>query len=318
MRQYIAVFLLMLLVAGCRKPTVELVAYKADSHTTLNLHDVFFVNDSVGFICGGDKWTKGIFLRTTDGGFSWSLPDSIFNAACYTMHFFDGAKGIVAGHNSLFATTLDSGKTFTVSTSDYRPINSISFISPQQGVKAGGEIDAYLGGYVAYTTNGGQSFTRDSLDGNMTAIQYADAQTVYASGFGAIYKSTDGGQSFLPLDARGDFFLSLSAPTATTAYFAGYQRLILKTTDGGQSFQKMMNGNAPFSPREHFRCIRFADEYNGVVAGDEGVMYITHNGGEDWSKVKKFTTQNIRSIHLFSKTSGIAVTDGGGVWLFRE
>lgn len=318
MRNGIVVLFLMLLIAGCRKPTVELIAYQADAHTNLNLHDVFFVNDSVGFICGGDKWTKGIFLRTTNGGFTWSLPDSIFNAACYTMHFFDGANGIVAGHNSLFATTTDSGKTFTVSTSDYRPINDISFISPQYGVKAGGEIDAYLGGYVAHTTNGGQTFVRDSLDGNMTAIQYADAQTVYASGFGAIYKSTDGGQSFNPLDARGDFFLSLSAPTATTAYFAGYQRLILKTTDGGKTFEKVMKGNAPFSPREHFRCIQFIDEYNGIVAGDEGVMYVTHNGGDTWNKAKKITTQNIRAIHLFSKTSGIAVTDGGGVWLFRE
>ncbi|MDW8418879.1 MAG: hypothetical protein RML37_05650 [Chitinophagales bacterium] len=312
------ILLILLTAASCRKPDVELVIYEANSHTHLPLHDVCFVNDSVGFACGGDKWTKGIFLRTTDGGFTWSQPDSIFNAACYTMHFFDGAHGIVAGNNSLFATTADSGKTFTVRVSDYRPINSISFQSPLVGVIAGGEIDAYNNGYLAYTTDGGNSLTRYPTPGNMTAIAHADALTVYASGFGAIYKSTDGGKTFQPLNARGDFFLALSAPSPNTAYFAGYQRLILKTTDAGYTFRKIMSGNAPFSPREHFRCISFADEYHGAVAGDNGIMYLTRNGGDTWERVKKFTSHHIRAIHLFAPDRGVVVTDGGEIFLFRN
>src|SRR5436309_1560206 len=97
--------------SGCNKNQIELITQSADSHTAYELHNIFFVNDSLGYICGGDKWTIGIFERTTDGGKTWSHPDSIINACAYTIQFFSADEGIVAGNVSDWAYTADSGST---------------------------------------------------------------------------------------------------------------------------------------------------------------------------------------------------------------
>lgn len=315
-KYFIPIFLVALFISSCKKDEITLLTQEVDSHTTHQLRDVFFVNDSVGYICGGEKWTLGIFSRTTDGGKTWTVPDSIFNACAYSMQFFSAGEGIIVGNVSDWAYTADSGKTFSATQSDYVAINQIAFLDQQVGVKVGG--DGYATGYISYTGDGGNSWTKMTLPNNMAAVHFVNNTTAYASGFGVIYKSTDAGQTFNPLDVRGDFFMSMDFPLPLVGYFAGYEGLILKTTDGGASFKKVHNSNQPFGHRVHWETIKFWNESIGYVAGDNGELLKTENGGEDWKKVKQFTDANLRAIHFFSATSGIITGDNGKIFLFQN
>jgi photosystem II stability/assembly factor-like uncharacterized protein len=169
-----------------------------------------------------------------------------------------------------------------------------------------------------YTSDGGVNWTLDSIFNSLRCVKYADATTVFAGGYGVIYKSTDAGQTFIPLPIDGDFFVATDFPSVSVGYFAGFQRMILKTSDGGRSFRKVMKENGPFSAREHFEAIDFWDDNNGFVVGDEGVMYQTTDGGDNWKKVKPFSSANLRAVHLFSPTSGIVAGDGGKIFLFHS
>lgn len=317
MKKFLPFLIVILLASSCKKETVELLTYEATSHTDLPLADVLFVNDSVGYACGGDKWAKGIVLRSTDGGHSWSQPDSVFGQIAQCLFFFSAEEGCVGGGNSYLAHTTDSAKTFVIVQSDYRRINDMAFAEDHLHVVRVGTGEGYSDGNINYSADGGNNWTRTDLATSMAAVQYAGNGQFFASGFGVIYRSTDYGAHFTPLDIRGDFFLGLSFPSESTGYAAGYERLILKTTDGGNSWQKIMKGNAPFSAREHFRSIKFWDENNGFVCGDDGVMYQTTNGGDSWKKVKQFTEVNLQAIHLFSATAGVVVGDGGKIFLFK-
>lgn len=308
--------LFLCLVAACRKQQISLLTQEINSHCNYQLRDVFFVNDSVGYICGGDKWTIGVLLKTTDGGNTWSQPDSVFNACAYSMQFFSAAEGFIAGNVSDWAYTADSGKTFTASQSDYLGINQVAFINRQWGVRVSG--DGYATGTIATTRDGGNTWQKTSLSNNMMAVSFADSNTAYAAGFGVIYKSTDAGLTFNPLDARGDFFTDISCPSANVAYFAGYEGLILKTTDGGQTFKKIHNGNVPFAKRIHFETIEFWDNNTGYAAGDAGYLLKTENGGDSWQVVTQFTSANLRSIHLFNPNAGIITGDEGKIFLFKQ
>ena len=315
-KYFIPIFLFTLFISSCKKEEVTLLTQEVDGHTTHQLHDVLFVNDSVGYICGGEKWDIGIFMRTTDGGKTWSVPDSIFNACAYSMQFFSPEHGIVSGNVSDWAYTVDSGKTFSASQSDYVAINQFAFINQQVGVRVGG--DGYATGYITSTQNGGNTWNKITLPNNMMAVRYTDSNTVFASGYGVIYKSTDAGVTFNPLDVRGDFFMAMDFPTPQVGYFAGYEGLILKTTDGGNSFKRIRRGNEPFGHRVHWETIKFWNENIGYVAGDNGELLKTENGGDDWKTVKSFTSANLRDIHFFSAASGIIVGDNGKIFLFTQ
>lgn len=309
--------LLLVSFASCKKETVELLTQEADSHTSLQLTDVFFANDSVGFISGGDRWAKGIILRTLNGGKSWSMPDSVFDNEAYSLFAFSPEEVYISGGNSYFGHSLDSGQTFEIKQSDYRRINDVAFLDKNHLVSVGAE-NAYSDGHIAYSADGGLNWTKTDYLTAMASVQFADLNTAFASGYGVVYRSNDGGAHFEPLDVRGDFFLGLSFPTPEIGYVAGYERLILKTTDGGNNWKVVMKGNMPFSKRDHFRTIKFWDADNGFVCGDGGVMYQTTNGGESWKLVKQFTEVNLQAIYLFSASNGIVVGDNGKIFLFKS
>ncbi len=302
------------LLSSCKKEEINLLNQQVDSHTILTLNDVFFVNDSTGFICGGDKYNIGIFLKTSDGGNTWSIPDSIIPKEAYAQYFFNASEGFVGGYDTWLAHTTDSGKNFSSYSKYILPLLDISFSDRQHGVYVTGS--GYLEGKICTTTNGGSIWNCTDIQNNMRSVAYADAQTVFTGGYGVIYKSTNAGATFFPLDINGDFFTAIDFPTTNTGYFAGYQRMILKTTNKGNSFVKVMKENTPFGKREHFQAIDFWNESVGFVVGDEGLMYRTTNGGESWQKIKSFTRVNIHDIHLFSANSGIVVGDEGKIFLF--
>lgn len=295
---------------------MEILIQEVNSGNAYQLHDVFFLNDSVGYVCGGMRYDIGVLLTTKNGGQSWAAFDSIIPKCAYSSYFFSEAEGYVAGFDSWLAYTNDSCKSFGSGTGNYTPINEISFIDRNHGLMVDGA--GYAVGHILYTADGGANWNSTDYQNNLRAVQYVDGNTAYASGYGVIYKSTNGGQSFFPLDVRGDFFVAMDFPSSNTGYFAGYQGMILKTSDGGNSFSKIHYGNTFFEKREHFEGIDFWNNNIGYVVGDGGEMLHTTNGGESWLKVRSFTDVNLRDIHLFSATSGIVVGDNGKIFLFKE
>jgi photosystem II stability/assembly factor-like uncharacterized protein len=318
MKNHFLLFLFACLVGAnsCNKDKITLLTTAVNSNTGYSLYNIFYASDSIAYAVGGSRYAIGIIIRSLDGGYTWSQPDSISPKVLYTSFFFNPAQGFCGGYDSWLMYTQDSGQNFTGSPGDYNPINAIAFINHNQGVRVAGQ--GYASGVTAYTADGGSTWTSTSYGNTLNTVQYVDSNTVFASGYGVVYKSMDGGQTFQPTNAYGDNFLSMDFPTATTGYFAGYEGEILKTTDQGASFHKVRSGNAPFSPRIHFETMKFWDENTGYVAGDAGVMYQTTDGGGKWDKVKPFTDVSIRTIYLFSATSGIVAGDNGKIFLFTQ
>lgn len=308
--------LVCLLFTGCKKEEIELLTQEVSAGTTYNFYDVFFVNDSVGYACGGSKYEVGIFTKTTDGGQTWATADSVVSKCLYTSYFFNAQEGFTMGYDSWKLYTNDSAKTFTASVGNYSPVNAVAFTNRQYGVRVTG--DGYSSGSIQSTSDGGNTWAETLLLNNITDVQYADSNTAYASGFGVIYKSVDKGQTFNPLDVRGDFFIDMDFPSAQVGYFVGYEGLIIKTTDAGASFKTLRKGNQPFGKRVHFEAVDFWDENTGYAVGDNGLMLKTDNGGESWKTVKEFTGVTLRDIHLFSSASGIVVGHDGKIFLFKQ
>jgi photosystem II stability/assembly factor-like uncharacterized protein len=202
-------FICLIYVSSCNKEKITLITSAVNSNTNYSLNNIFFVNDSIAYAVGGDRYSIGIIIRSRDGGYTWSQPDSIDPKALYTAYFFNEGQGYCAGYDSWFLYSSDSGQVFTGGPGDYQPINAMAFINRNQGVRVAGQ--GYATGETAYTIDGGATWTTTSYGNTLNTVQYVDSNTVIASGYGVVYKSLDGGQTFQPTTAYGDNFLAMEA-----------------------------------------------------------------------------------------------------------
>ena len=80
-----------------------------------HLNDIAFFNDSVGYIVGGngtfpfDDSTKGIILKTNDGGNSWFVEDSSYDAWLTAVVAVNNSVGYAAGWNGRILKITNGG-----------------------------------------------------------------------------------------------------------------------------------------------------------------------------------------------------------------
>jgi photosystem II stability/assembly factor-like uncharacterized protein len=200
----------------------------------------------------------GKILSTDDGGRTWDLLPSGTDQALYSVKFVDHDNGWVAGQEGLVLHTTDGGKTWqrqVTGTNVY--LFAVDFLDKQRGWVVGDRAT------MLETLDGGQHWKIRKLtqhkgltaeeaiisqDPVLYDVQFLDAQYGWVVGeFGKIFHTTDGGATFVEqqtsLLGHGVFDV-LDIPT--------------------------------------FFGVRFSDRENGMVAGLDGKIARTHDGGTTW------------------------------------
>ena len=122
---------------------------------TLGYQDVFFTNDTIGYVVG----SGGTIKRTTDCGETWTKQTSGTTVELYGAYFLNTDTGFVVGGNEygyggIILYTTDGGSTWTnkvIPTN--KALNDIYFIDDSTGT-AVGEF-----GTIISTTNRGETWT---------------------------------------------------------------------------------------------------------------------------------------------------------------
>ena len=60
---------------SCQKENVVSVFEKQTSNTNNTLQAAFFVDENVGYVCGGVQYTESAMLKTEDAGQTWQMQD---------------------------------------------------------------------------------------------------------------------------------------------------------------------------------------------------------------------------------------------------
>jgi len=173
----------------------------AGSYThTMNyaINDLQFLSPDDGF--GFLSWT--LFVKTTDGGNSWSEPTGGFTAwDFFSGYMLDQNTGWAVGDCGVIAKTTDGGENWT-------PYEWNGWIDhtcvPLWGVHATSELNAWAvadSGIAFRTTDGGITWSRNIIAGDedrLTDVYFINANLGYIVGFnGKIFKTTDGGDSWI-------------------------------------------------------------------------------------------------------------------------
>ncbi len=191
--------------------------------------DVFFVNENVGYLCGGN--TR--ILKTTDGGASWASQFNDNNSDLFSIHFINENEGYAAGGiggtGRLLRTTNGGGTWSDVSLPAPFLIQAVFFTSQNTGYVAG------VGGKMRKTENGGTGWTELSTanTSNILDLYFFDNNLGFLVG-GTLTVTS------LQQTLNGGGFWSNEAPNAgaglfsidfagTTGYAVGVNGTIVKT-----------------------------------------------------------------------------------------
>lgn len=275
-----------LLLAGaisCKK--METLHPAFEDHSLADgsdLQAILFTEDGSGYVAGGSRYTYSLMMTTRNGGDSWQV-EKRDGENDYSLY------GLCRNGEQVFATAFN-GKIYKKSSPEreweivqcpyWDWFHGIDFASSDKGFMVSGI--ALASGRLVEIDSSFRVLRADSLPFEARAIQFVNAHTGYLAGYGAVMRTRDGGESWQYLNAEGDFFKALSCPAPEHIWVAGYQGSILHSRDGGDNWTFVRNGNNLLLERKRWNAIHFLNEKTGALAGDEGAIWLTEDGGNSW------------------------------------
>jgi photosystem II stability/assembly factor-like uncharacterized protein len=260
---------------------------------------------------GVDEY-KGLFLRTTNNGQSWSkwgmLPESTYYM--HSISFVNPDSGCVT-----ISTTHEVGRAGILKTTDggaswvhgavpdsVAILASIKFYNGMLGFAVGWRrVDSNISGVILRTIDGGMQWEQKNfpLVDNFTGVFVTSATTAYASGVtregnAVLYKTTNAGLAWMPvpIDMNSTLLEGVCfASDATTGLVYGsttsspWVSYASRTTDGGGSWMRAaLPGDSNDVLLTHGVLLDDATWYLvggnlGGNSGEAGVVYHTTNGG---------------------------------------
>jgi photosystem II stability/assembly factor-like uncharacterized protein len=268
------------------------------------LYDIAFPTATKGFAIG----SGGAFLKTTDGGATWTAHDIGAKYTLFQIHFTSATTGYIMGGirigplMSKVLKTTDGGQTWNEIyslNSDY--LTDMFFLNDTHGWLSSNEK-------ITYTTDGGQNWTTVAQSGSFTIknVLFTNAtRGLYLDNNSKVRKSTDGGQTW-------SIFSDL-ALNGKTINFADPENGFMLTVMSQALFSSVDSGAtwvAKNSPGDICEVIRAeTDSIVYLLNYDENKIFRTADAGTTFQTVYQ---QNGAGLKNFRKFHGKYYAVGAG------
>jgi photosystem II stability/assembly factor-like uncharacterized protein len=253
--------------------------------------------------------------RTTDGGYNWVLLSPATLNSVYDICTINSNTGFISGSMSnsekrIYKTT-NAGATWNQvlgGNGNYVGFYSMKFINSSTG---------YCSGYgLLKTTNGGNNWFQVNAPTTSfcTTIEIVNNSIMYLSSYGVVYKSTDAGYSWGPLDIPTNERIEFAKFfDANTGIIAGDNNIILRTTNGGGNFVSNINNNE-IIPLKYSLSQNYPNPFNPVTnvkfsmvnAGDVKIVVYDVQGRE----VQTLVNERLNAGTYEVKFDGSGLTSG--------
>ncbi|HSD71809.1 MAG TPA: YCF48-related protein [Thermoanaerobaculia bacterium] len=269
----------------------------------------------------------GVF-QTSDGGESWRELSKLPSGAVSAAIAVDPAdsrviyvSGNVPGQPGAIYRSSDGGATWTRTA--LREYTHELLFDPRDHSRLFAVTNS---AGVQVSTNGGASWRRLAPEiqyPSRVAIDPADSSRLYILALGAVYLSSDGGETVIRVPAEA-FREHVNAITVSgsSAVLAGSDRGLLRSEDGGHVWSDSSAGIREVSVRS-----LAIDATNPAVlfAGSAEGVHESLDGGNTWSVVPGSPETNVVAIDPNDRAtlyaagrSVLRTTNGGQTWLLRS
>lgn len=249
---------------------------------------------------------KGNLWHTPDQGETWEVIDPAIEGIeydpCVPRWWYDSwdlkdmcfmAQGIgwAVGDKGVVLYTANGGETWTLqhglahglpNDPERDPnLNSVFFINGIEGWAVGWNyVDLEKRGIILHTSDVGRTWRDQDVDPSIESLSdifFVDDQNGWAVGKnGAIIHTTNGGQNWQTQNSGTEQDLNAVTFIDRLNGWAAGWGVILHTMDGGNSWEVQKEGDF------FLWSIAFRDTLTGLAAGNDGIIFLTINGGEDW------------------------------------
>ena len=291
----------LVLFSSCLKH--ELAEFQSHSiQTTDEITSVYFRDGMDGIAAGGNTWIRAIACRTNDGGKSWNT-DSLYDKEIFCSSH-DEAGLFIAMGIELNLYELRPQETVIHKMNyqgGFRFIRGVSMYDSNNIIAVHGLGNGSIEKFSLYSDS-----TRTVLNINheLNAIQCIDSLHWIACGFGIVLRSKDAGIHWDTLEVFGDHFVDIAWLAPTTMYIVGAGGIVLRSDNTGIHFYEVKSGGV-ISNAPPFRCISFKNIQEGLIAGENGLVMLTRDGGSSWSIVDGLPDCDVKDIYF----------DGSQYWL---
>ncbi len=324
----------------------------------IDLENIIIVGGNDDYFGGREP----IVMRSSDGGENWIDLSSQFSRGINSISFYNLTTAVCAGFAGGIYKTNDSGNNWTKlnngffsSFDDICTFDSSDFYTI--GIDHGTNEVIFL-----YTDNGGEVWQTKNAPSfvDVRGLDFLDENYGMITGDNSIFYTLDGcntwNQGTTPPSAN---VRDVEIISNSKAFLSGDQGTLLKSSDGGNTwfsvnsnttgnlerivFKDLLNGliivNSGSSIKttdggENWNAINynfgwlwngaFFGSNNIALAGSQGTIYISKDGGQTWiEKIVASSGTYISSISFKDSLNGIAVgetglilytTDGGDTW----
>ncbi len=260
-----------------------------------HIHSLGFINDSIGYVTGGDTWHSGFIGTTINGGATFTY-DSLSPKMMMCLDV-ESNNAIAAGFEGLVYrnSEIENWRKQNIDRKDF--IRDIEMIDDSTFLAVGG-LAYRFGRIVKFTdaTSGRSVWTEIEDNPELSAIDQVDDNTFIAVGYGTILRSIDSGESWTVVNQDGDFFKDVLFIDEEVGFVIGYDGLILKSMDSGLTWSSLRtSGDADSADR--LRALTSTSTGQIWIGGKSGLLLMSDNGGDSWVARKLNTESDINMVH---------------------
>lgn len=262
-----------------------------------NLNSVYFLSDSVGFVCGDNN----TLLKTTDSGKNWfSLFDST-KTSLIDITFINSKTGFIIGDGGLLLKTNEAGSVWVKRTAEVSEQLTKIFFLPDG--KTG--FITTTKGRILKTDNAGETWLRlnTKVKNVIYSISFVDDEIGFAVGWnGLLMKTVDGGENWRVQPSFTDKYLKdISFKDRKNGLIVGGGGEIYRTSDGGNDWKLIPSGLI-----SGLTAIPVFSEYISLILSSTGEILLSSDYGISWER----TTSG-----SFAPLTKGFVTNNGDVYL---
>ena len=249
---------------------------RQESGVDMELYAVWFVTAQDGWVFG----RAGLVLKTSDGGETWVKQDLNTDLDINACFFLDENTAWIVGAMNMVLYTGDGGKTWTRRSGDEDMILNGVYFCDQDFGWAVGEF-----GGILHTQDGGRTWEKQTHpcgEGSLFDVYFLNRNRGWVTGVdGVILGTNDGGATWILEKSHSKENLFRIRRAGNKMFVAGFKGSLLVNRDIEKA--KASWDAVSIGCYFWFRGISFMDANTGILAGGNGNIFYTKDGGGSWN-----------------------------------